>query len=342
LFVGRIAANILEESSIGMIATHGDPGSNLDNYLVGADFRYRSTRLIADRTIEGSLWYQHTDTEGSSDDQDAYGFKLAYPNRQGWFADLSAMVLEDNYNPALGFANRTGIQEWRAEVAYGFRPQDHWLRLIRPTLLVRDINDIDGRLLSRLQVIKPGEFETRYGDKGELRFRHHEEILDVPFEISDGVIIPAGRYSWNRVQMIIATARERRIGVTIDIDSGDFYGGEHSGLTGDIDWRPNPHIFASVGYAYNDIDLPEGSFETRIIRTRLDVAFNSKWSWVNRVQYDNVSDTMGLNSRLHYNRQAGQDLYFVYNSIFDVDETTRRINTRSTEAIVNISYVFRF
>ena len=30
-FVGRVAANVLEESSVGMIVTHGDPSSNLDN-----------------------------------------------------------------------------------------------------------------------------------------------------------------------------------------------------------------------------------------------------------------------------------------------------------------------
>ena len=45
LFVGRLSANILEESSVGMIVTNGDPRSNLDNSLFGVDFRYRNTRL---------------------------------------------------------------------------------------------------------------------------------------------------------------------------------------------------------------------------------------------------------------------------------------------------------
>ena len=39
LFVVRLAANVLEESSVGMILTHGDPVSNLDNSLAGVDFR---------------------------------------------------------------------------------------------------------------------------------------------------------------------------------------------------------------------------------------------------------------------------------------------------------------
>ena len=39
VFVGRVASNILSESSLGMIVTNGDPHSNLDNSLIGMDFR---------------------------------------------------------------------------------------------------------------------------------------------------------------------------------------------------------------------------------------------------------------------------------------------------------------
>ena len=39
-FVGRVAANVLAESSVGMIVTDGDPSSNRDNSVAGVDFRY--------------------------------------------------------------------------------------------------------------------------------------------------------------------------------------------------------------------------------------------------------------------------------------------------------------
>ena len=38
LFVGRIAANVLEESSVGVIATTGNPDATVDNTLMGVDF----------------------------------------------------------------------------------------------------------------------------------------------------------------------------------------------------------------------------------------------------------------------------------------------------------------
>ncbi len=64
LFVGRIAANILEESSLGAIFTNGNPSASEDNSVVGVDFRYLNTRLSNGKTMAGSVWYQQSDTEG--------------------------------------------------------------------------------------------------------------------------------------------------------------------------------------------------------------------------------------------------------------------------------------
>ena len=56
LFVGRASASILEESSIGLIATSGDPISNIGNSLVGFDFRYLNSRLPNGKIIDCLLY----------------------------------------------------------------------------------------------------------------------------------------------------------------------------------------------------------------------------------------------------------------------------------------------
>ena len=86
--VARLAANVLEESSLGMIATVGNPVGAADNRLLGADFRYLNTRLSADRTVIGSLWYQQTDTDGRTDDAAAFGARLELPARRGWLFEV--------------------------------------------------------------------------------------------------------------------------------------------------------------------------------------------------------------------------------------------------------------
>ncbi|MGI9205328.1 MAG: DUF5916 domain-containing protein, partial [Woeseiaceae bacterium] len=56
LFVGRVSANVLGQSSVGMIATHGNPTGDASNSLVGADFNYLNTRSFDNVTIEGQAW----------------------------------------------------------------------------------------------------------------------------------------------------------------------------------------------------------------------------------------------------------------------------------------------
>ena len=62
--VARVAANVLGESALGMIMTDGDPQSNNDSSLAGADFRYRNSRLPGGRLLESQAWYQETDNVG--------------------------------------------------------------------------------------------------------------------------------------------------------------------------------------------------------------------------------------------------------------------------------------
>ena len=110
LFVGRVAANVLSQSSVGLIVTDGDPRTNLDNSLVGVDFRYRNTNLPSGHSLEGELWYQSTDTQGVDTEQDAWGVRVQSPNTVGFEGEFGFQHIEENYNPALGFVNRSGIE----------------------------------------------------------------------------------------------------------------------------------------------------------------------------------------------------------------------------------------
>src|SRR6185436_2360933 len=83
LFVARVAANVLAESSVGFIATDGDPLSNLDNSVAGVDFRYQNTRLPNGRTLESEAWYQRSSTEGLAGDDGAWGVRVWSPTRRG-------------------------------------------------------------------------------------------------------------------------------------------------------------------------------------------------------------------------------------------------------------------
>ncbi len=344
LFVGRVTSNVLEESSVGMIVTNGDPRSNLDNSVVGADFRFRNTTLLSGRAVESNAWYQQSDTEGVLTDQSAWGLSFSLPTSEGLSFNMDYQVIEENFNPALGFVNREGYERLWVSTSYRFRPVDHpWLRTNQMWLSASQYdNKNTGELESRSFNFRPFRLENHRGDRYALTFRAETEVLTDPFRISEGVIIPPGRYDNNSASISLNQASERVVAPSFSITDGDFYDGQKLTLNGGIEWRPSSRWYLNANYQYNDIELPYGIFTTRLIQLRANLAFNVKWSWVNFIQYDNVSDTVGLNSRLRFNPRAGEDLYIVWNHNSDALAAFSGLSSRESEFTVKYSRTFRF
>ena len=112
VFVGRATANVLSESRVGVIMTEGDPNSVTDSTLIGADFIYRNTRFSDTHSLTGDYWYQQTDTDGVVGDQKAYSLSTTLSTQgTGFSGNFRYTYLGDEFDPAMGFANRTGIEQ---------------------------------------------------------------------------------------------------------------------------------------------------------------------------------------------------------------------------------------
>jgi hypothetical protein len=124
--------------------------------------------------------------------------------------------------------------------------------------------------------------------------------------------------------------------------SGRFYGGSRADQWVELTWRPSARYRANIGYEINDIELPQGAFTTRLLRAGFDIAFSPTLSWVNLLQYDNVSEVAGINVRLHWIPEAGREVYFVINhNVADPDRDNRFRSTFS-DATAKVNYTFRF
>ena len=73
----------------------------------------------------------------------------------------------------------------------------------------------------------------------------------------------------------------------------------------------------------------------------MNLAFNVRWSWVNLIQYDNESGSVGINSRLRWNPRAGQDLYFVLNHDFDAIGAFRGLRSAGSQVSLKYTHTFR-
>ena len=341
LSVIRAKANVGQESTIGFVFTEGDPGANLDNSLAGFDVLYRNSRLPGGRTLEAEAWYQRSDTEGLAGDDGAFGIGFSVPSNTGWRGGLSYKEFDADFYPALGFISRTGVTDTSGHLAFTLRPSGYW-RSVHFGVDGQRYEEIGGGLQSQRIGVTPLEMTNRTGDVLFMRSSFDKEVLPEPFEISPGVVIPVGEYSFDEHGIEWRAAAHRKVSGRFAVTGGEFYDGTRDRWFGSIAWQPSPRFGANVGFNYNDIELPYGNFRTRIVTTGFDIVFSSTLSWVNLIQYDNVSETMGINMRLHWIPEAGREIFFVINHSLEDFDRDDSFHSQFADATVKANYTFRF
>ncbi len=342
ILVGRLSANIFEESTVGLIVTDGDPRTNLDNTLVGFDFLYRNTRLPKGRQFKADFWYQQTDTTGLDDDDAAFGVSFSAPNETGWRGGAAYKEIQQNFNPAVGFLSRAGIQQSSADFGYTFRPNGVLLRSVESNIYAQRIDLIDGDLQSQSILIRPLDIRSSSNDRLSIAYKMDKENLLNPFEISEGIIIPAGNYSFDTVEIGIESSAHRVFNAELEVAAGEFFDGDILSIESKLGWRPSKHFRMEVAYRVDEVELPQGDFTTRLASTELELVFSNTLSWVNLIQYDNVSNSIGLASRVHWTPQAGRNVFLVINHNYQERLSDGDFHSTNTDVTIKADYTFRF
>ena len=342
LFVGRAALNVLDESSVGMIVTSGDPISNAENTLLGADFRYLNTRLPNGRTLQAEAWLQQSDTPGLDGDDRAFGFGVSMPNTNRFRGGIRYKELEQNFNPALGFLNRPGIRDYKVELLYTHRPRDAYWRTLVGGVEFERIDGLDGGLQTERLEVRAFQLQSHAGDAIALDYNGNREGLLAPFEVSEGIVIPPGVYSFADFHLRTNTGSQRKLVGRFAYRIGEFFEGDREEIVSGLTWRPSPHFGLDLQYEWNNISLPQGDFTTRLARVGVDWVLSATLSWVNLLQYDNVSNLLGVNSRLHWIPEAGREIFLVFNQNLTDENERRSFRTLTSDTTVKLSYTFRF
>jgi hypothetical protein len=349
VFVGRAALNVLGESQIGLIATHGDTKTSVDNKLIGTDFRYRNSRLPGGRVFEGEVWYQQSDTAGLSGADAAYGFGVSAPNSNGWRGGYNYKRIQNNFNPALGFVNQRGIEDHALDFGVRtFRAPGSYMRSWYGGFDgYRSTSTNTGDLISEIVDLRVNA-NNNTNDTVSASIVRQREVLTRNFVIyraSDGsrtITIPPGDYSFTSATAGIQFGGQRDWSGRLNISGGDYYGGENFQRSGAVTWQPAPGYNLQVSYSENAIELPQGDFTVRQISFNALINFTPFVTWSNRIQYDNVSEGVGLNSRLHWIPEAGREAYLVLNwGMADPDKDNEFSSTHA-DLTLKYNYTFRF
>lgn len=333
----RLKQNVLDQSSVGMIATFGDPRGRPGSWLAGVDLTYQTTEFREDKNLLFGVWALRNDRDGLEGDKWAYGGKFDYPNDL-WDVYLNYLHIGDGFDPSLGFVPRTGnILEAGAEIRP--RPGGETVRQLFfgfKSFLVERENSWESYLVT----LKPLDINFESGDSFEVNIEPQGERLLEPFEVEEDVVIPPGSYQWLSYTLTGALAEKRRVGGEVSWSFGGFYEGNLDTIEASLILKPSATFTAELGFERNMVDLPEGSFTQNLYTGRLALNISSDLQISSLLQYDNQSRSLGTNTRLRWTFSPLGDLFVVYNHNRE-RSLTNRWQFDSNQLLVKIQYAFR-
>jgi hypothetical protein len=348
-FVGRVSKQIWDQSSFGALVTHGDPNSEYDNLLVGSDFQYLSNKFLNQYRLEVNAFAMATESDHpdfGSGLSPVLGASAVLPADE-FDVELAVMHVDDNFDPALGFAPRTGVRRYYTRLVYKpFIESQDWLRQMMHSYEGEYITDLSNKLSSSTHLLSP--FQLLF-ESGDYLFFEAEYSADVPndkFRIynvdgdENDVFIPAGDYSWTRGLIGFQTSTRRELQLNHDFSFGDFYDGNRTENTSRLTYLPSKHFGTVLSYSKQDVELPSGDFDIQLASLTALINFTPDFTWSNLVQYDNVSDSMGINSRLIWEYRPGKKVFLVLNQSY-LDERSGFV-LKQNDTSIKLSSIFRF
>ena len=341
--VARVTHNVGKQSYVGFLGTIGNAVGAESNWLTGLDVKLASSTFRRNKNLVFTGFGLKSNTEGLTGKDFSFGADISYPNDFLNFR-LGHQQIGENYRAGIGFVPRLGIRNTYGELFLGPRPNKYGIMKINTGGMVNFITDMKNMLLTRDVFMKLVEFEFLSGEKAEYSLRNSFEYLDEDFEIfpKDSITISAGEYNFWQQGIELSTAPRRNAWVAFEINWGGFF----DGTTSKIDIKSGLKIgipfFVGLQYEQNNVYLPEGSFVTRVYRINADVYFNPEISLTNFIQFDNVSDEWGLQSRFRWILKPGNEIILVWNSLILPEINSDRFMMQENTVRFKVNYNIRF
>ena len=344
--VFRLKRRVSAQSYVGTFFsrrhTRG-PLAQEDRHTAGFDVHLETSTFRGSDNLEVSGFFLWATNPLDTGDNLSYGAQIAYPNDL-WNGRLSFTEVQANHRPALGFVRRRGFRDYDSTLMFGPRPMDHpWIRQLRFGARSIIKTDMNNRQLTRGIDITAFRAELHSQETFEMHVLPAYERLERDFEISDGVILPAGRaYTFTRYRFQASTADRRVLATRSSVEFGNFFSGDRREMVVNLSVRPRPGVLVNLQSEWNRVDLPEGQFNTRVYRVIADTQF-SPWIYlVNNIQFDSVSANMGWQSRLRWILKPGNDLYLVYTQNWHDDAVADRFVTLERRGAAKFVYTYRY
>lgn len=295
----------------------------------------RSWGVDANAKVAGNL-IVHSYLAGTHEpgpDSDNLAGRLSAAWRDA-FWNVSALyrTFGENFRPDVGFVRRTGVEHGYGTVGVHPRVGLGSIIELNPYVELEHFTDPAGTLETRNVSAGLGAV---FLDGASLvatatdRF----EGVDDPFTVS-GEVIPAGRYAFREAAVTYTASAARTLSGSVRASGGGYFQGDRRSFGGNVIWRPSAHVALDVGGEHNVIDLTGVPFTVDVVSARLDYSFTTKLLVGAWVQYNDATDELVSNARLHFIHSPLSDLFVVYSERRAADTDVvldRRFTVKATK-----------
>ena len=231
-----------------------------------------------------------------------------------------------DFDPSLGFMMLEDYTAFYNRTLYGWFPgRDSPLTSHSAFFETRLYWDNETRRLL-IGEIGPGwEFGAKSGLGGMVQPKLHIDNLLEPYELTDEVAVPAGRYVYPGLTFMLQTPPGRLLNTMVMGEVGGYYDGWRVSAGLRPTWAGIPNLEIGGMFQYNLIRFPSRgqSYLAPLAQLRALATLNVKLSLSALVQYNGADDTVGANFRFRFNPREGTDFYIVYNEGRNTDRLSR-------------------
>ncbi len=343
---GACCGSRISARSTPAASTH-DGSASPGRHTAGADFRFSTATFLGNKNLTATGYWVANSTGHGIGDSAAYSGRVEYLN-DIWESAVEFQEVQKDYNPAVGFTPRREYRLYNPELTWSPRPTTRhpFIRRFRfglnPTVFTDlqnrkqtvefDTDAVPPRAAQRRQRRGAGVAQLRAA-RQSVRDRpggHAARRVRLP-------VPPLQRVGEHRQPAHRRPAPPRRVGHVL-------LGHAHRVQPWASTSGRAPGVRVNTTYEYNRVALPQGRFDTRLLRVVADTQFSPFMYLVNNVQYDSVSRGLGWQSRYRWIVRPGNDIFLVYthNWIEDRLDPGNRFLTLDRRGAAKVVYTKRF
>ena len=317
----RMTQDIFDESKIGWIFTNGSP-TGAKNSLAGMDFQYSTSKFLGRKNLMLAAWGAYNWNEKTEGRHHGFGFRADYPNDL-WNVQTTYAYYGEALDPGHGLhdAERDpdGLRPRGLPAAAG---AGRGTGQVRPAVLLQRERRLllEARRKPRDQArssSSPSASGPRAASTSPSRSPGTATSCPYDFEVADGVVLKAGDYGFTSYQLQFNTAVHRPWSFEGQYEFGSFYSGHYDNVSLGLTVKIDGYVNLSFDTNFVKGRLPEGNFSENVYQLKADFFLTPDLGFMNYIQYDDISRSLGWNARLRWQIKPGNEVYLVYNKSWD-------------------------